>query len=156
MRHPALALVAAGVAACGGPSRSDLGSPDPARRAAAVAALADARKPEGLAPLLAAGLDPHPRVRAAAATGLGSHGGERAVDPLSALLRDPDPEVATAAARALAVLRPRGAPGDARAAAELKKRAKAVPGRARMQRLPWLPGMGVKFYQDRCVLSIPP
>lgn len=123
MRRAAAALLATALAACRPGVGSDLASPDPARRAAAVARLTDPRDDAQQAPLLAAQLDPDPRVRAAAAQALGARGGTRSIDAISPMLADPDPEVVSAAARALATLRPSGGSTDARTMAEGNERA---------------------------------
>jgi HEAT repeat protein len=116
---------AALVAACSmGPSRRDLESPIPERRAAAVAALAAARDEGDLAALLVAARDPSPLVRKASAGAFTALGGPRAVDALGGLLRDPDPEVAVAAARGLGAMPHASAPTDARQADALQKRAR--------------------------------
>lgn len=123
MRPFAAAVLATAFLACRPGGRSDLSSPDPARRAAAVGRLSDPRDPAELAALLVAQQDPHPLVRAAAAAALGARGGPRSLEALSAMLADPDPEVISAAAHALATLRPEGASQDARLAAEVNDRA---------------------------------
>lgn len=116
---------AALLAACSmGPSRRDLESPVPERRAAAVAALAAARDEGDLAALLVAARDPSPLVRKASAGAFTALGGPRAVDALGGLLRDPDPEVAVAAARGLGAMPHASAPTDARQADALQKRAR--------------------------------
>ena len=123
MRWLAAALLATALAACRLGGRSDLDSPDPARRAAAVARLSDARDASELAALLVAQQDPHPDVRAAAARALGVRGGTRSLDALSSMLADPDPGVVSAAARSLATIRPDTAGADARLTAEVSERA---------------------------------
>ena len=123
MRRVAAALLATALAACRPGVGSDLASPDPARRAAAVERLTDPGDDAQRAPLLAAQLDPDPRVRGAAARVLGSRGGIRSIDAIASMLADPDPEVVSAAARALATLRPVDASADARTVAEGNERA---------------------------------
>jgi HEAT repeat protein len=116
---------AALVAACSvGPSRRDLESPIPERRAAAVASLAASRDEGDLAALLVAARDPSPLVRKASAGAFTALGGPRAVDALGGLLRDPDPEVAVGAARGLGAMPHASAPTDARQADALQKRAR--------------------------------
>jgi HEAT repeat protein len=123
VRWVAAALLATAIAGCRSGSRSDLDSPDPARRAGAVRRLADSSDPADLAPLLVAQQDPDPRVRRAAAAAFGGRGGGASLDGLVPMLADPDPEVVAEASRALAAIRPGGAKADARAAAELQQRA---------------------------------
>jgi HEAT repeat protein len=103
MRPPRLAVawslpLVAVLAACGGSLESD----SPARRAAAVRALAT-RGGDGPVPaLLVAQRDPSPLVRRAAAEVLAGRHGPHAAEALGAMLSDPDPGVATAAAKGLA------------------------------------------------------
>ena len=123
MKPYAAAVLATAILACRPGGKADLASPDPDRRAAAVARLSDPRDASELAALLVAQQDPHPRVRAAAAAALGARGGTRSLEALSAMLADPDPEVMSAAAHALSTLRPEGAAPDARLAAEVNERA---------------------------------
>ena len=123
MKPFAAAVLASALLACRPGGRTDLSSPDPARRAAAVARLSDPRDASELAALLVAQQDPHPRVRAAAAAALGARGGTRSLEALSSMLSDPDPGVVSAAAHALATLRPGGSATDARLAAEVNERA---------------------------------
>ncbi|MEY2668263.1 MAG: hypothetical protein RJA59_901, partial [Pseudomonadota bacterium] len=123
MRRFAAALLATALLGCRPGAGRDLASTDPARRAAAVSRLTDSRDPAELAALLAAQQDPVPQVRAAASTALGKRGGDRSLEALAPMLADPDPEVVSATIRALAALRPDGAPTDARRAAELSERA---------------------------------
>ncbi len=123
MRRVAAAALATALAACRPGVGSDLASPDPDRRAAAVAKLVDPRDGAQQAPLLAAQVDPDPRVRAAAARALGIRGGIPSIDAISPMLSDPDPEVVSAAARALATVRPAGSSTDARIVAEGNERA---------------------------------
>jgi HEAT repeat protein len=122
VRWIAAALLATAIAGCRPGSRSDLESPDPSRRAAAVLRLGGSGDPADLAPLLVAQQDPDPRVRRAAAAAFGTRGGGPSLDGLAPMLADPDPDVVAAAARALASLRPGGPKADARAAAELQQR----------------------------------
>ncbi|MFC9977527.1 HEAT repeat domain-containing protein [Spirillospora sp. NPDC127200] len=77
----------------------ELGSTDPARRAAAVKGLG--RVPGHADRLAALAGDPAPQVRAAAALGLGRQGGAAPVEPLLMLCSDPDAEVRRRAVNAL-------------------------------------------------------
>ncbi len=122
MRRFAGALLLTALAACR-PGGGDLASPDPGRRAAAVARLSDPADASQLSALLAAQQDPDPLVRAAAATALGARGGARSLEALPSMLANPDPTVVSAAVRALATLPSRAPPGDARSAAEVSERA---------------------------------
>jgi HEAT repeat protein len=117
------ALLATVLAGCRSGARGDLESPDPGRRAAAVVRLGSSTDAEALAALLVAQHDPDPRVRKAAARAFGARGGASSQEGLAAMLGDPDPEVLAAAARALGAIRPEGPGTDARAAAELQRRA---------------------------------
>lgn len=130
-RTLALGAALALAAGCGlERSRSDLRSPVPKRRAAAVAALADSRDEADLPFLLVAQQDPSPLVRKAAAGAFTARGGVRAVEALGALLDDPDPEVVAAAARGLGAV----PQGSGKQGEELQKQARrrlaAAYGRA--------------------------
>ncbi|HEX9290462.1 MAG TPA: HEAT repeat domain-containing protein, partial [Anaeromyxobacteraceae bacterium] len=102
-RAAAAALVAAASLACR-PSRDAIASPDPARRAAAVASLAGSRDEADAPVLLVAQDDPSALVRKAAAGAFAARGGATSVEALGKLVGDPDPEVASAAARGLSAL----------------------------------------------------
>jgi len=116
-----LALEAAG---CGrGPSREDLESPVPERRAAAVSKLAASRADADLAALLVAQGDPSPIVRKAAAGAFTARGGTRSVEGLARMLEDPDPDVVAAAARGLGAIASASPGADALAASALQRQA---------------------------------
>ena len=123
MTRVATVLLATALVGCGACSRGDLQSSDPGRRAEAVRRLGGSRSPGDLAAILVAQQDPDARVRRAAATAHGARGGTPSQEGLSAMLGDPDPSVLAAAARALGAIRPDGPGTDARAAAELHRRA---------------------------------
>ncbi len=89
-------------------ARSDLGSSDPKRRAAACGALADARQTSAYGDLVALLDDEAAAVRAAAAQALGSLRLAVGTERLSGLLGDPAPEVRRSAATALGLLDARG------------------------------------------------
>lgn len=95
-----LVLLAAALAACGGSLESD----SPARRAAAVRALATSRGDAPVPALLVAQRDPSPLVRRAAAEVLAERKGPHAAEALGSMLADPDPGVSAAAAMGLARL----------------------------------------------------
>jgi len=99
----AAAIVAAAALACR-PSRDAIASPDPERRAAAVASLAGSRNEADTPALLVAQDDPSALVRKAAAGTFAARGGPTSVEALGKLVNDPDPEVAAAAARGLSAL----------------------------------------------------
>jgi len=111
--------------ACGsrGPG-SDLRSPVPERRAAAVAALAGTPGPRDLPILLVAERDPSPLVRQAAARVFASWSGPRSVEALGSMLTDPSPEVAVAAARGLAAASRAPGSADARETEDMQKLAR--------------------------------
>ncbi|MBA9006332.1 HEAT repeat domain-containing protein [Thermomonospora cellulosilytica] len=94
----------------------EIGSADPARRAAAAKGLS--RAPGHVAELTALAGDPAPQVRAAAALGLGGQGEAAPIGPLVALCSDPDAEVRRRAVNALDRL---GATGPAVAAAFVQR-----------------------------------
>jgi HEAT repeat protein len=123
VRWAAAALLATALAGCRSGARGDLESPDPGRRAAAVLRLGSSTDAEALAALLVAQHDPDPGVRRAAAAAFGVRGGVPSQEGLAAMLGDPDPQVLSAAARALGAIRPEGPGTDARATAELQRRA---------------------------------
>ncbi|ACG73402.1 PBS lyase HEAT domain protein repeat-containing protein [Anaeromyxobacter sp. K] len=108
----ALAAILAACLACGG---GDLGSPDPARRAAAVRAAGARGGADALATLLVAQRDGSAEVRRAAAEAFAARGGVEGAEALGALLADPDATVAAAAARGLA-----GMPDQPRARGALR------------------------------------
>jgi len=103
-RRSAILVVALAAAIACRPGTSPVSSPDPERRAAAVARLASSRGEADLPALLVAHDDASALVRKAAAGAFAARGGPEAVEALGKLVADPDPEVAGAAARALAAL----------------------------------------------------
>jgi HEAT repeat protein len=114
MRTPLpVAVTLAFLLAAGCPSRGDVESPDPARRAAAVRRLAGESPQRALPGLLLAQADRSVLVRLAAAEAYRGLQGPPATEGLGAMLGDVEPEVASAAARALAEL-PSGSGGKER------------------------------------------
>jgi HEAT repeat protein len=103
LRAAAALSVAAAALACSS-ARDGIASPDPARRAAAVASLAGSRDEADVPVLLVAQDDPSALVRKAAAGTFAARGGASSIEALGKLVRDPDPEVAAAAARGLSAL----------------------------------------------------
>ena len=104
--HRALPLALAATLAWGCASRSDLDSPDPRRRAAAVQRLGGDPPDQALPALLLAQGDRSVEVRLAAAAALLRLGGARAAEGLGAMLGDVEPAVVKAAAFGLAELAP--------------------------------------------------
>ncbi len=111
--HRTLVLLLVASFGTGCPSRADLDSPDPQRRAAAVRRLGGDSPAQALPALLLAQADRSVEVRLAAAEALVELGGPRAAEGLGSMLGDAEPAVARAAARGLSRLAP-GAGGKAR------------------------------------------